>query len=119
MNGTVINGDALEVLKTFEDNSFHSMVTDPPAGIAFMGKEWDKDKGGRDQWIAWLADIMKEAYRVLLPGAHILVWALPRTSHWTATAIEDAGFEVRDIVSHIFGDVLPGSWEIRCKLPEI
>ncbi len=42
----VICGDALEVLKTFEDNSFHSMVTDPPAGISFMGKKWDKDRGG-------------------------------------------------------------------------
>ena len=108
----VICGDALEVLKTFEDNSFHSMVTDPPAGISFMGKEWDKDRGGRDQWIAWLADIMKEAYRVLLPGAHILVWALPRTSHWTATAIEDAGFEIREIVSHIFGSGFPKGMDV-------
>jgi hypothetical protein len=39
---------------------------------------------------------MRQAFRVLKPGGHMLVWALPRTSHWTATAIEDAGFEIRD-----------------------
>ena len=103
----VICGDSAEVLKQFEDNTFHSMVTDPPAGIAFMGKEWDKDKGGRDSWIEWLTGIMKEAYRTLRPGAYILVWAIPRTSHWTATAVEDAGFEVRDIVSHIHSQGFP------------
>ncbi len=84
------------------DESIDALVTDPPSGIAFMSMEWDKDKGGRNQWIAWLASIMREAYRTMKPGAHGLVWALPRTSHWTAMALEDAGFEVRDMVSHIF-----------------
>ena len=47
-----------------------SLVTDPPAGISFMGKEWDGDKGGRKQWIAWMTEIMVECERVLKPGAH-------------------------------------------------
>jgi site-specific DNA-methyltransferase (adenine-specific) len=46
---------------------------------------------------------------VLKPGGHALVWALPRTSHWTATALEDAGFEVRDCLVHIFGSGFPKS----------
>ena len=45
----IICGDCLEVLKTLPEDSVDAIVTDPPAGIAFMGKEWDKDKGGRDQ----------------------------------------------------------------------
>lgn len=53
------------------------------------------------QWIAWLAGVMRECLRVLRPGGYALVWALPRTSHWTATAIEDAGFEIRDRHHHI------------------
>jgi len=112
VKNTLINGDSLNILKKFPDNSFDSMVTDPPAGIAFMGKKWDKDKGGRKLWIAWLESIMTEAYRTLKPGAHILVWAIPRTSHWTATAIENADFEIRDVVTHIFGSGFPKSQNI-------
>jgi site-specific DNA-methyltransferase (adenine-specific) len=74
-----------------------------------MGRAWDHDKGGRDQWVAWLEERMREAYRVLKPGAHGLVWALPRTSHWTAYALENAGFEIADRKSHIFGSGFPKS----------
>jgi len=112
MKNALINGDSLDVLKKFPDNSFDSMVTDPPAGISFMGKKWDKDKGGREQWIAWLESIMTEAFRTLKPGAHILVWAIPRTSHWTATAVENAGFEIKDVVTHIFGSGFPKNHSI-------
>lgn len=105
-------GDAAKILKSLPDNSVDSLVTDPPAGISFMCSDWDSDKGGRDEWIAWLSGIMKEALRVMKPGAHGLVWALPRTSHWTATALENAGFEVRDIFNHIFASGFPKSLNI-------
>lgn len=105
-------GDALDVLWAIPDDSIDSLITDPPAGISFMGKAWDDDKGGRRQWIAWLTEIMRECYRVMKPGAHGLVWALPRTSHWTATALEDAGFEVRDVIVHLFGSGFPKSLDV-------
>jgi site-specific DNA-methyltransferase (adenine-specific) len=112
MTPTIATGDSLHWLQTLPDASFDALVTDPPAGIGFMGKAWDGDKGGRDQWIAWLAAILREAHRVLKPGAHGLVWALPRTSHWTGMACEDAGFDVRDIVTHLFGSGFPKSTRI-------
>lgn len=67
-----------------------------------MGNEWDDDKGGRQQWVAWLASILAECRRIMKPGAMGWVWALPRTSHWTATACEDAGLIVRDIKDAAF-----------------
>lgn len=104
MSATLLLGSCEARLRELADCSVDAVVTDPPAGIGFMGRDWDSDKGGRDQWIAWLAGVMRECLRVLRPGGYALVWALPRTSHWTATAIEDAGFEIRDlhhdIVSH-------------------
>lgn len=112
MNARVIMGDCLEVLRGIEADSIDALVTDPPAGISFMGKAWDHHKGGRDEWVAWMAEIMRECHRVMKPGAHGLVWALPRTSHWTATALEDAGFEVRDVVTHLFGQGFPKSLDI-------
>jgi site-specific DNA-methyltransferase (adenine-specific) len=108
----ILHGDSADVLKTLPSNALDSLVTDPPAGIGFMGKAWDSDKGGRTAWVASLAAIMTEAYRVLKPGAHGLVWALPRTSHWTATALEDAGFEIRDVIVHIFGTGFPKSVDV-------
>lgn len=109
---TIHHGDALDVLRGMPDNSVDAVVTDPPAGIAFMGKDWDKDKGGRGAWIGWMSQIAAECLRVLKPGAHALVWAIPRTSHWTATAWEDAGFEVRDRIAHVFGSGFPKSLDV-------
>lgn len=108
----LINGEALETLRKLECDSLDSLITDPPAGISFMGKGWDSNKGGRDKWIEWLSEIMEECLRVLKPGAHGLVWAIPRTSHWTGTALEQAGFEVRDVVTHLFGTGFPKSLDV-------
>jgi len=112
----VICGDCKEVIKRMDENSVDSIVTDPPAGIKFMGKSWDHDKGGRDQWIEWMTGIATECLRVIKPGGHALVWSLPRTSHWTATAWEDGGFEVRDSIVHIFGTGFPKSRNISKDL---
>jgi DNA modification methylase len=112
MMNEVIQGDCLEVMKGLDSNSVDALVTDPPAGIAFMGKSWDSDKGGRKQWCAYMEERFAEALRVCKPGAYGLVWALPRTSHWTATALEDAGWEVRDCIVHIFGSGFPKSLNI-------
>jgi site-specific DNA-methyltransferase (adenine-specific) len=109
---TLYHGDALDVLRTLPDASIHALVCDPPSGIAFMNMEWDDDRGGRAAWVSWLAEIMREAYRVLKPGAHGLVWALPRTSHWTACALEDAGFEIREKVYHLQGAGFPKALDI-------
>jgi site-specific DNA-methyltransferase (adenine-specific) len=109
---TIYCGDCLEVMKDWPDNCIDSIVTDPPAGISFMGKQWDGDKGGRDKWIQWLSGIMVEAGRLLKPGGHAFVWALPRTSHWTGLALENAGFEIRDCIYHVFGSGFPKSLDI-------
>lgn len=112
MSWTVHNRDCIEHLLVMPDQSVDALVTDPPAGISFMGKAWDSDMGGRQEWVAWMSAVMRECWRVLKPGAHGLVWALPRTSHWTATALEDAGFEIRDVITHLFGQGFPKSLDV-------
>ena len=110
--GQLICGDCLKVLKTFPDNCIDTMITDPPGAISFMQKSWDNDKGGKWQWIEWLGEIFKECYRVLKPGAIILVWSIPRTSHYTALAIEEGGFQIYDCIYHIFGTGMSKSQDI-------
>jgi site-specific DNA-methyltransferase (adenine-specific) len=109
---TILVGDCRDVMATMDADSVDAVVTDPPAGIAFMAKSWDSDKGGRDAWVTWLTGVMREAFRVAKPGAHAVVWALPRTSGWTHRAIEDAGWEIRDCITHHFGSGFPKSLNV-------
>ena len=99
LSSEVILGDCLDVLKTIEAESFDSMVTDPPAGISFMNAKWDTHT--LDGFEFMLTKVFTEAYRVLKPGSHILVWSIPRTSHRTACAIEQAGFVIRDALDNV------------------
>ncbi len=113
---TLHHGDCLDVLKSLPANSVDAIVTDPPAGINFMGKDWDKDKGGRDKWVAWMTEISRECIRVIKPGGHALVWAIGRTSHWTGWAWEDAGWEVREKITHLNGQGFPKSLDVSKAL---
>jgi site-specific DNA-methyltransferase (adenine-specific) len=108
----IIQGDCLEVLKTLPDNYFDSLITDPPCGISFMGKNWDDHKGGMLQWINWMSEVMAESLRVMKPGACGLVWSIPRTSHWTGMALELAGFRLIDIIHHCQGSGFPKGQDI-------
>jgi DNA modification methylase len=100
----LLHGDCLEQMKTLEDNSVDSIVSDPPYGISFMAKKWDYDVPSVEVW--------KEAMRVLKPGGHALIACGTRTQHRMVVNIEDAGFEIRDVVSWIYGSGFPKSLNI-------
>jgi DNA modification methylase len=84
----LINGDSLYVLRTLEDNSVDLIVTDPPYGYSFMGKDWDKAVPSTELW--------KECLRVLKPGAFAFIMSAPRSDVLSRmiVRIEDAGFRV-------------------------
>jgi len=102
------HGDSLDVLRTMPDNSIDSVVTDPPYGISFMGKHWDYDVPQPELW--------REVLRVLKPGGHALVACGTRTQHRVTVAIEDAGFEIRDVVAWVYGSGFPKSHNISKAL---
>jgi len=116
MTYTLHRGDCLEVLATLPDCSVDAIVTDPPAGIAFMGKAWDRDKGGKTEWVQWMQSVAAQCLRVIKPGGHALVWAIPRTSHWTGDAWEEAGWQVREKIYHVFGSGFPKSLDVSKQL---
>lgn len=103
----VVCDDSEHALATFPAAAFGALITDPPSGITFMGAEWDHHKGGRAQWVAWLARILGLARVATRDGARALVWSLPRTSHWTGCAVEDAGWTIETEVDHLFGQGWP------------
>ena len=103
----VVEGDCADVLRALPDGGVDALVSDPPSGIAFMGAEWDRDKGGRLQWVAWLTGILSDARRATRDGGRAIVWSLPRTSHWTGCAVEDAGWLIETTIAHLFGTGWP------------
>jgi hypothetical protein len=98
------HGDCLDVLKTLADCSVDAIVTDPPYGLSFMGKRWDYDVPTEAVWV--------ECLRVLKPGGHLLAFAGTRTQHRMAVRIEDAGFEIRDMIAWVYGSGFPKSLDV-------
>jgi DNA modification methylase len=121
----VIHGDCIEVLKSYPADFFDSCVTDPPYDllnkkggtgqasrdsaknfVGFMGLAWD------GTGIAFDPATWREVYRVLKPGAHMLAFGGSRTYHRLACAIEDAGFEIRDTITWLYGSGFPKSLDV-------
>jgi len=135
----IINGNNIEELKKFDDNYFDSIVTDPPYHLVsivkrfgkegsapakqgkdgsfkrlsggFMGKTWD-GLGEDGIGIANNVDLWAECLRVLKPGGHLLAFSGTRTYHRMAVAIEDSGFEIRDMIEWVYGSGFPKSLNI-------
>lgn len=109
----VIEGDCLAILPTLDAESVDAIVTDPPYGLAFMGKAWDHGVPGETFW--------REALRVAKPGAHLVAFGGTRTFHRLATAIEDAGWEIRDNLGyshmeHVFCQCVPYADRSVCDM---
>ena len=135
MTATIFEGDCLEQMQIFDDNEIDAIVTDPPYGLEFMGKKWDKlnlnvpftenEKGGLGGYKhhirfgnkgtdmqEWHYNWAVEALRVVKPGAHMLAFGGTRTHHRLMVAIEDAGWEIRDTLGWIYGSGFPKSLDM-------
>lgn len=109
MNIDLRCGDSYEVLLDFPDNTFDSVVCDPPYGLSFMGKKWDYDVPNKHMWA--------EVLRVLKPGGILLSFAGTRTQHRMAVNIEDAGFEIRYMIAWISAYRMPK--HVSCLKPAL
>lgn len=79
----------------------HSVVTDPPYGISFMGKGWDSTMIERDP------EFWKLIWEILLPGGYVFAFSGSRTGHWQACAMEMAGFVMHPMHGWVFGTGFP------------
>tara|TARA_Y100001963_G_scaffold153163_1_gene239407 strand:+ start:89 stop:1267 length:1179 start_codon:yes stop_codon:yes gene_type:complete len=108
MKATLYRGDCLDVLAAMEPESVDAIVCDPPYGLGFMGKRWDALPPGED----WA----RLCLRVLKPGGHLVAFGGTRTVHRLATAIEDGGFEIRDMVSWLYWSGFPKSKNVALSI---
>lgn len=132
----VLYGDNLTVMPTLDANSIDAIVTDPPYGLEFMGKDWDGSDGFRRSlneadvgrantfgrmsakapeyragalFQEWCEAWARECLRVLKPGGYIVAFGGTRTYHRLVCGLEDAGFEIRDQIQWIYGTGFPKS----------
>ena len=96
-------GDMLDMLQVIPENSITSIITDPPYELGFMNRDWDKSG------IAFNIDAWKTCLKVLKPGGHLVAFCGSRTFHRMVCAIEDAGFEIRDVIMWVYGSGMPKS----------
>lgn len=101
MNVEIHVGDCREVMSVLADASIDAIITDPPYGLGFMGKAWDRGVPGVEFW--------QEMLRVSKPGAYLLAFGGSRTFHRMASAIEDAGWDIRDTIMWLYGSGFPKS----------
>jgi DNA modification methylase len=104
----LIHGDCMEAIAKMKDNFIDAIVTDPPYGLSFMGKKWDYDVPSVEIW--------KECLRILKPGGYLLSFAGTRTQHRMAVNIEDAGFEIRDMIAWVYSTGFPKSLNLNKAL---
>ena len=107
MKLTLLNGDAEEELRKIPDESVDCMITDPPYGISFMNKDWDKAVPDINIW--------KECLRVMKPGAFAFVMCSPRSDVQAEMVIKlkEAGFEVNfSSVYWVYASGFPKSMNI-------
>lgn len=102
----ILQGDCRERMAEMEENSIDAIVCDPPYEIGFMNRGWDSNGIAYDQ------EVWRQAWRVLKPGGYILAFGGSRTYHRLACAIEDAGFEIRDCISWVYGSGFPKSLDV-------
>ncbi len=105
-----IQSDCLLALREMPDSSIDAIVTDPPYGLSFMGAKWDYDVPSVNVW--------RECLRVLKSGGHLLSFAGTRTQHRMAVAIEDAGFDIRDMIAWVYGSGFPKSLDVSKRIDE-
>ncbi|MFJ4173367.1 DNA-methyltransferase [Microbacterium sp. NPDC089696] len=109
----LFHGSNRDILPTLPDASYDSIVTDPPYELGFMGKGWDSTG------IAYDVEVWRECFRVLKPGGYLLSFGGTRTWHRIATAIEDAGFEIRDSIAWLYGSGFPKSLDVSKQIDKL
>jgi DNA modification methylase len=106
----IIHSDCLDAMRRMEDNSIDFVVTDPPYGLCFMGKDWDGAIPGQDIWA--------EALRICKPGSMLAAFGGSRTHHHLMLALEQAGWEIRDVIMWLYGSGFPKSRRVSMFLDQ-
>jgi DNA modification methylase len=133
----LLHRDCLDILRRLPSASVDVVITDPPAGIGFMGKPWDsfaayvavtpsgstvfgRLNGLLAPWavgfVVFMVDVWVEVDRVLKPGGFVCAWALPKTADLAGLAMRAVGWDVHDSLLHLFGSGMAKAGDLGKKI---
>lgn len=105
----IYNADCRDILGDLKN--IDACITDPPYGIELLAHDWDKQVPSPEIWAAVL--------NAVKPGAHLLAFSSTRTYHLMASSIEQSGFDIRDMVSWVFGSGFPKSLDVSKAIDKL
>jgi site-specific DNA-methyltransferase (adenine-specific) len=138
-------GDALRIVPNLPENSIDAVVTDPPYFLDRLDSSWNPEKIQRKAYksqqvfhlppgmkfdpqqgkafYAWFLEVAQTLYRVLKPGGFFFAFSSPRLYHRLASAVDDAGFHIRDTFLWLYTQSQPKAMSLlhfldKMMLPE-
>ncbi len=123
MINSVYYGECVAMMKEMPANSVDMVCTDPPYFLDGLGDDWNKqsldtkgssavvgnlpkgmkfDRNQSKKFNEFYSTVSAEVYRILKPGGAFISFSSPRLYHSMAMAVEDAGFEIRDMLGWVY-----------------
>jgi site-specific DNA-methyltransferase (adenine-specific) len=136
----IYNDDCITFLNGIEDNSLDCIMTDPPYFIDKLDDKWDSDKITKDKpnshithlpkgmkfsrqqskdFYKFYLEVSQILYKKIKPGGFFLSFSSPRLYHPMAMAMDDAGFEIRDMINWIYTQSMPKGMSVSNQISRL
>jgi DNA modification methylase len=123
----VRQADCFAALPRLDADSVDAIITDPPYGIGVNGMEWDRParldpstpprkrrrrpavENPNQAFQEFSREWSRACLHSLKPGGHLAAFAAPRTAHRLTCGLEEAGYEIRDVLMWLQGQGYPAT----------
>lgn len=113
---TLMHGDVKHALPQIPNHCVDAVVTDPPYALSMGGGTKTWDTYGAKAFAAWCESWGSECLRVAKPGAWLVAAGSARTAHRLTVGLEDAGWEIVDVIDWIYSSSFHRAVDLAARL---